>query len=76
MMGGPVITQPRLRLVSSDEPWMSKQQLAAALGFSVRWVEYRLAEGLPHRRIGGRVRFQRSVAEAWLQDREQGSSAA
>jgi hypothetical protein len=55
---------------------MSKQQLAAALGFSVRWVEYRLAEGLPHRRIGGRVRFQRSVAEAWLQDREQGSSAA
>jgi hypothetical protein len=67
---------PRLRLVSSDEPWMSKQQLAHALGFSVRWLEYRLAEGLPHRRIGGRVRFQRSVAEAWLQDREQGSSAA
>lgn len=51
------------------EPWLSKRDLAAYLGFSVRWVEYRLAEGMPHKFIGGRVRFRRSDVEAWLDRR-------
>jgi excisionase family DNA binding protein len=52
---------------SGTEPWLSKQQLAGHLGFSVRWVELRVQEGMPHRRMGGRVRFQRSTVEDWLE---------
>lgn len=51
------------------EAWLTKQQLARHLGFSVRWVEYRVLEGMPHARIGGRVRFQRSTVEQWLRGR-------
>ena len=51
------------------EPWMTKQRLAATLGCSVRWLEYRVAEGMPHRVFGGRLRFQRGVVEAWLDAR-------
>lgn len=59
------------RLKAGNEPWMTKRQLADALGFSVRWIEYRVREQMPHKRIGGRLRFQRSVVEAWLDEREQ-----
>ena len=58
------------RLRKGNDPWLTKQDLAQILGFSVRWVEYRLKEGMPHSRIGGRVRFQRSTVEAWLAERE------
>ena len=54
------------------EPWLTKQQMAAHLGFSVRWLEYRVAAGIPHDRFGGRVRFQRSAVELWLRGREGG----
>ncbi len=57
------------------EPYMTKQQLADYLGFSVRWVEYRVHEGLPHKTIGRRLRFQRSVVEQWLDDKEARRSA-
>lgn len=59
------------RFRAGNEPWLAKRALADALGFSVRWVEYRVKEGMPHRVIGGRLRFQRSVVESWLMDREQ-----
>jgi hypothetical protein len=58
------------RYRNGNEPLLTKQDLAAALGFSVRWVEYRVREGLPHKTIGGRLRFRRSVCEAWLEARE------
>jgi len=51
------------------EPFITKDQLAQHLGFSTRWVELRLKEGLPHYRVGGRVRFQRSQAMKWLIER-------
>lgn len=52
--------------VASDEPWLSKRDLARVLGCSTRWIEYRCAEGMPCERFGGLVRFQRGVCEDWL----------
>jgi hypothetical protein len=48
------------------EAWVTKQQLAKDLGCSTRFLNYRMNEGLPSRRMFGRPRFQRSVAESWL----------
>lgn len=55
------------------EPWLTKAQIAEHLGFSTRWVELRVREGLPCRRMGGRLRFRRSAAERWLEERRQAS---
>lgn len=52
-----------------SEPFVTKSQLAAHLGFSTRWVELRVKDGMPHYRVGGRLRFQRSQAMAWLLER-------
>lgn len=55
-----------LRLVPRSEPWMNKRQLAAYLGFSTRWVELRVKEGMPAQRWGNRLRFRASEVEEWL----------
>lgn len=55
--------------VAHLEPWMDKKHLAAHLGCGVRWLEYRLADGLPHTVIAGRVKFKASVVEPWLEQR-------
>ena len=52
-----------------QESWSTKKQIAAHLGFSTRWVEYRVAEGMRHRMMGGQMRFRASECEAWLQER-------
>jgi hypothetical protein len=51
------------------ELWLTKRELARALGVSVRWIELRIAEGMPHREIAGKKVFQLSTAEAWLRRR-------
>jgi excisionase family DNA binding protein len=48
------------------EPWLTKQELATHLGFSLRWVELRVREGMPCERFGSRLRFQRTEVEQWL----------
>jgi hypothetical protein len=58
------------QLAHGNEPFLSKQQLAEHFAFSVRWVEYRVAEGMPHVRLGGRLRFRTGECEAWLLERE------
>ena len=50
------------------EPWLDKKGLAAHLGCGVRFLEYRLADGLPHAIIAGRVKFRASEAECWLEE--------
>lgn len=62
------------RFRAGNEPWMTKRQIADVLGFSVRWVEYRVRDGMPHEVFGGRLRFQRSAVEAWLIERERGAA--
>jgi hypothetical protein len=48
------------------EPWLDKRALAAHLGCSERWIEYRAREGMPSWKIAGRVKFRPSEVEAWL----------
>jgi phage terminase Nu1 subunit (DNA packaging protein) len=75
-MAGHVVSLDDERMVRRGrEPWCTKQELADHLGFSVRWVELRVREGLPARRMGQRLRFQISAVEAWLAERHPGSAA-
>jgi hypothetical protein len=60
---GDVVRFPRR---PGPEPWVSKRQVAAHFGFSTRWVEMRVREGMPSQVIGGRRRFLVSECEAWL----------
>ncbi len=53
------------------EPWLSKKQIAAYFGYSVRWVEMMVREGMPCERIGSRLRFRISDVEPWVQRRAQ-----
>lgn len=49
------------------EPLMSKRQLADHLGFSTRWVELRVNDGLPvATTIGNQKRFHLSQVMPWL----------
>lgn len=49
------------------EPWLTKQEIARHVGFSARWVELRVKhDGMPHLRIGGRLRFQKGPVDAWM----------
>ena len=52
------------------EPWFTKRQLAVHLGFSTRWVELRLREGMPSRLMGGCRRFRLSEVEEWIDARQ------
>lgn len=57
----------RAREAGSDrEPWATKQQLAAHLGFSTRWVEQQVALGCPSEKWGGQRRFRVTDVENWL----------
>lgn len=51
------------------ERWLTCQDLADHLGFSTKWVQRRIKEGMPHTRMGGRLRFKASLVEAWLHER-------
>jgi hypothetical protein len=59
------VTAPVVHL----EPWLDREELAAHLGCSVRWIRYRQAEGMPHALIAGRCKFRASEVEPWLQAR-------
>lgn len=48
------------------EPWLGKKGIAAHFDASVRWIEERMTEGLPHAHIAGRAKFKVSEAEPWL----------
>lgn len=55
---------------SAPEPWLTKTQLAAYLGVSVRWIEYQIRAGMPTLRFGNRAHFKASAVDAWLALRE------
>ena len=76
-MGGRVVNLDEERMVRRGrEPWCTKQELADHLGFSTRWVELRVREGMPARRMGRQLRFQISAVEAWLDGQQQRGPAA
>lgn len=49
------------------EPWLDKRALAQHLGCSIRWIEGRMKQGMPHTLIAGRVKFRASKVEPWLE---------
>jgi len=51
------------------EPLLTKEQLAAAIGFSKRWIDYRVREGMPFVPARGQKRFRLSEVLAWLRER-------
>lgn len=60
----------RKEKIDWTEPLVNRHQLADHLGFSPRWVSGKVAEGMPHFRMGGSLRFQVSVAAQWLLEQE------
>ena len=58
----------RLPLRPGVEPWLSKKQLAGHFGYSTRWVELRVRDGMPAHRIGGQLRFRLSEVEPWVEE--------
>jgi hypothetical protein len=49
------------------EPWLTKRELSSILGFGTRWIEYRVSEGMPSRKIG----FTPSVTPLSVANRSQ-----
>jgi hypothetical protein len=49
--------------------WLTKRECAAHLGVSVRYLEERLSEGMPHRQIAGKVMLRLPDVERWLRGR-------
>jgi excisionase family DNA binding protein len=58
-----------------SEPLITKDELAHHLRFSPRWIEMQIHEGLPHLRVGSRLRFRASEVEAWFASRDQDAAA-
>jgi hypothetical protein len=55
--------------IEAHEKWLTKQQLAAHLQVTSRWIESQQPLGLPHLRMGGVNRYVVSEVEAWLRER-------
>lgn len=49
------------------EPWLDKRGIADHLGCGIRWIEMRVAEGMPSATIAGRRKFRASEVEEWLE---------
>jgi hypothetical protein len=49
------------------EPWVGKRELAAYFACSVRWIESRVAEGMPSAIVAGQRKFKLKQAERWLE---------
>lgn len=56
----------------TNEPWVTKQQLADHLLVTRRWVELQQHAGLPYLRMCGLNRYRVSEVEAWLRERYNG----
>lgn len=51
------------------EEWLTKQQLAAHLQVTPRWIESQQQLGLPHLHMLGINRYFVAEVEAWLRER-------
>lgn len=61
------------RRVADPDRWRDKHGLAEHFSCSIRWIEERMVEGMPHAYIAGRAKFKVAKAESWLD--EHGSSS-
>ena len=53
----------------SADRLLTLTELGERIGFSERWLRYRLKEGMPARRWGSRLRFDAPEVERWLEAR-------
>lgn len=49
--------------------YVDKRGIAEHYACSVRWIERRMEEGMPHFHIAGRAKFRVDETEPWLADR-------
>src|SRR5271168_1211506 len=66
-MGGQVVSLP-----SRGDTLLTKKQLAKLLGYSERWVELKVNEGMPMEEATdryGRRRYNLRLVQAWLDER-------
>lgn len=56
-----------MNVVQMPEPWRTKEQIADYYGYTTRWVDLKVAEGMPMRIVGGRRRFRISLTDEWLE---------
>jgi excisionase family DNA binding protein len=69
--GASISAAPAGSHAASDEPLMSSDQLAAALGVPVSWIDQKAREGvIPSLEFGRWRRFRRSEVEAAVSRRE------
>jgi hypothetical protein len=52
--------------VATLEPWLDKKGIAEHFACSVRWIERRMEDGMPHAHIAGRAKFRVSEVGRWL----------
>jgi hypothetical protein len=52
---------------ATGEAWLPLRLMAAQLGCSLRWLEYRVSEGMPTAVIAGRRKCRPSEVERWLE---------
>ncbi len=55
------------------EPLLELADLMERFGMSERWWRYRIAEGLPTVRWGGRLKFRATDVEVWMETRRDAS---
>jgi hypothetical protein len=53
---------------AEPERWRDKHGLAEHFACGIRWIEERMAEGMPHTFIAGRAKFKVSRVEPWLDE--------
>ena len=49
------------------EKWLDKRGLAEHYSCGVRWIEQRVAEGMPSEMIAGKRKFRVSETDPWLE---------
>lgn len=54
------------RLLDRQERWRDKHGIAEHFSCGVRWIEDRMAEGMPHTYIAGKAKFKVGRCESWL----------
>lgn len=66
---GQLLHFPPRPIVRDPDPWITRAEVAARLGVSVRWVDYRVTEGMPSLKMRGARRFKMREVEDWLRQR-------
>lgn len=55
--------------IELEPRYYDKKGIATKFSCSVRWIEERMREGLPHFEIAGRTKFRLEEVERWLDQR-------